>query len=147
MRVFLQRVTEAEVQVDGKQVGAIGRGLLLFVGFAPDDDSAKQDWIINKCLGLRVFHDEDGKMNLSVQAVEGDVLIVSQFTLYADVAKGNRPSFVKAAPPGAAEPMYERFVAAFRKALGEKRVSTGLFGANMQVKLINDGPVSLWIER
>jgi D-tyrosyl-tRNA(Tyr) deacylase len=144
MRAVVQRVSRAGVSVGGEVVGAIDRGLLVLLGVAPTDTGADARWLADKVAGLRIFNDADGKMNLSVQDVEGSVLVVSQFTLYGDCRKGRRPSFIGAAPPELAEPLYGAFVNAFR-ALGLP-TATGRFGAMMQVELVNDGPVTLLIE-
>ena len=146
MRIVLQRVSRAEVRVDGEVVGSIGCGHLLLVGFAPGDGSAQLEWMADKVLGLRVFGDEEGKMNRSLEDVGGDLLAVSQFTLYGDTTKGRRPSFVGAAAPDEAEALYARFVEALR-ARTTGRVETGVFGAMMDVELVNDGPVTLILER
>jgi D-tyrosyl-tRNA(Tyr) deacylase len=144
MRAVLQRVSEARVRVGGEVVGQIGRGLLVLLGVAPDDAPEQVRWLADKVVGLRVFADADGKMNLGVADVGGAVLVVSQFTLYGDCSKGRRPSFIGAAPPETAIPLYEAFVAAV-KALGVP-VATGRFGALMQVELVNDGPVTLIVD-
>ena len=146
MRVVLQRVSRAQVSVEGRVVGRIGAGFLLLVGFRAGDGDEHLAWMADKVLGLRVFPDTDGKMNLCLEEAGGDVLVVSQFTLYGDVRKGRRPSFVDAAPPELAVPLYERFVGLLReRARGS--VETGEFGAHMAVELINDGPVTLLLER
>jgi D-tyrosyl-tRNA(Tyr) deacylase len=145
MRAVVQRVSRASVRVDGREVGSIGRGLLVLLGVARGDDSGKVSWMADKIAGLRIFADEEGKMNRDVASVGGEVLVVSQFTLYGDVSRGRRPSFVEAAPPEEAIPLYEAFVAALRDR--GLRVATGEFGAMMQVELVNDGPVTLVIER
>ena len=145
MRILLQRVSRAEVRVGDRVTGRIGRGYLLLVGLTHDDDEARLAWMAEKVVGLRLFGDADGKMNLALADVDGAVLVVSQFTLYGDAAKGRRPSFVDAARPEAAVPLYERFVALLRER--GPRVETGEFGAMMEVELVNDGPVTLWIER
>jgi D-tyrosyl-tRNA(Tyr) deacylase len=145
MRVLLQRVARAEVRVGARVTGAIGRGFLLLVGITHDDDEARLAWMAEKVAGLRLFMDADEKMNLALADVGGDVLVVSQFTLYGDAQKGRRPSFVDAARPEVAIPLYERFVALLRDR--GLRVETGEFGAMMQVELVNDGPVTLWLER
>ncbi len=145
MRVLIQRVSRAEVRVDGRVTGRIGTGLLLFVGFTHADTDAQSEWMADKIAGLRLFGDAEGKMNLALGDVGGGVLVVSQFTLYGDAAKGRRPSFIDAARPETAVPLYERFVALLReRALP---VETGEFGAMMDVDLVNDGPVTLWLER
>lgn len=146
MRVLLQRVREASVVVDEETIGAIGQGLLLLVGFTSGDSEAEMAWMAKKCAALRVFPDDEGKMNRSVADIGGDILVVSQFTLYGNPLKGARPSFVDAAPPQDAERLYERFVGLIRDIL-ERPVPTGRFGADMKVHLVNDGPVTLWLER
>ena len=139
MRALVQRVSEASVTVDGEEVARIGRGLLVLLGIRRGDGETSADRIASKLLALRVFEDEDGKMNLSVRDLGGELLVVSQFTLYGDVRRGNRPSFVDAAPPEEAEPLYERV----RAATGAEG---GVFGARMAVALVNDGPVTLLLE-
>ncbi len=143
MRAVVQRVKRASVQVDGRTVGAVGAGLLVFLGIAPGDGEADIAYIVKKCTGLRVFEDENGKMNKSVLDTGGGVLLISQFTLHGDARKGNRPSFSSAAPPETAIPLYEKTIAAFRELLP---VETGIFGADMQVELINDGPVTILLD-
>jgi D-tyrosyl-tRNA(Tyr) deacylase len=145
MRVVLQRVSRASVSVGGRVTGAIGRGFLLLAGFHHTDSADVADWMAAKVAGLRLFPDSDGKMNLGLAEVDGGVLVVSQFTLYGDVERGRRPSFVEAARPEAAIPLYDRFLAQLRAA--GLRVEAGEFGADMQVELLNDGPVTLIIER
>ena len=145
MRVLLQRVARAEVRVDGRSLGRIDRGYLLLVGITHDDDEARIAWMAEKVAGLRLFADADDKMNLALADVGGAVLVVSQFTLYGDASKGRRPSFIDAARPEFAIPLYERFIALLRDR--QLTVATGDFGAMMQVELINDGPVTLWLER
>jgi D-aminoacyl-tRNA deacylase len=145
MRVLLQRVSRAEVRVAGRVVGAIGCGYLLLVGFSGTDVEATVPWMADKVAGLRLFADGEGKMNLALEEVGGAVLVVSQFTLYGDASKGRRPSFVDAARPEVAVPLYERFVTALRER--GLTVATGEFGAMMDVELVNDGPVTLWLER
>ena len=147
MRVVLQRVSRAAVRVDGKTVGEIGRGYLVLAGFAPTDNDATLEWMAEKILGLRLFGDAEGKMNLALGEVGGGVLVVSQFTLYGDARKGRRPSFIDAAPPDVAIPLYERFVALLRARAGGIPVATGEFGAMMAVELVNDGPVTLLLEK
>ena len=144
MRAVLQRVSAARVVVDGQTVGEIGRGWLALVGVTPTDTPATADWLAEKVANLRCFPDADDKMNLSVQDVSGGVLAVSNFTLYADAAKGRRPSFAAAARPEQAEPLYQHFVNALL-ALGVP-VQCGIFGADMQVTLTNDGPVTLVLD-
>ncbi len=145
MRVVLQRVARAEVRVEGEPVGSIGRGYLLLVGFKSGDGEEALRWMVDKVRGLRLFPDSEGKMNLPIDAVDGELLVVSQFTLYADVRKGRRPSFIGAAEPDEAERLYDRFVDLLRE--GTTPVATGEFGALMDVDLVNDGPVTLVIER
>lgn len=145
MRVVLQRVSGARVTVEGRVTGEIGRGLLLLAGFTDGDGEETLRWMTDKVVGLRVFTDAEGKMNLSVEEVDGAVLVVSQFTLYGDARKGRRPSFIDAARPEVAIPLYERFVEMLRAA--GRPVATGEFGAMMQVELTNDGPVTLVLER
>jgi len=149
VKVVLQRVSRAAVRVDGRATGSIGVGLVLLAGFAPTDTDATLAWMADKILGLRVFGDAERKMNLALADVRGAVLVVSQFTLYGDVQKGRRPSFVDAAPPDIATPLYERFVALLRErgAGSGTRVETGEFGAMMEVELVNDGPVTLILEK
>ena len=145
MRVVLQRVSSASVTIEGEVTGRIGRGFLLLVGFTHTDTAAAADWMAEKVAGLRLFTDDQGKMNLGLGEVGGGVLVVSQFTLYGDVAKGRRPSFVDAARPETAIPLYERFIERLRA--GGLEVATGRFGAMMDVALVNDGPVTLLLER
>lgn len=145
MRALVQRVTRAQVRVDQRVVGAIETGLLVLVGFTQGDTEEQLAWMADKLVGLRIFADAADKMNLSVLEAGGALLVVSQFTLYGDAAKGRRPSFVDAARPEAAIPLYERFLELLR-ARGAP-VQTGEFGAMMQVELVNDGPVTLWLER
>lgn len=144
MRAVVQRVSRAGVSVDGEVVGAVGRGLLVLLGVAPTDTEAGARWLADKVVGLRIFPDDEGKMNRDVTEAGGGVLVVSQFTLYGDCRKGRRPSFIGAAPPEVAEPLYEAFVTAVR-AQGVP-AATGRFGAMMQVELVNDGPVTLLID-
>lgn len=145
MRALIQRVTSANVVVDAEVTGAIEHGLLLFVGVAHSDTEAVEDRIADKIVKLRIFSDEQGLMNKSVLDVAGGILAVSQFTLYADAKKGNRPSYVDAARPGQASPAFDRFVAKLSARLG-KTVPTGVFGADMKVTLVNDGPVTIWLD-
>ena len=145
MRVVLQRVSSARVTVGDRVTGEIGRGLLLLAGFTTTDTADTVDWMADKIATLRIFGDDAGKMNLALEDVRGGVLVVSQFTLYGDAAKGRRPSFIAAAPPETATPLYERFVEAFR--VRGYQVATGEFGAMMNVELVNDGPVTLVLER
>jgi len=145
MRVLVQRVTQASVVVAGRTTGAIARGLLLLVGFSHSDKADAVDWMADKVCGLRIFPDDEDKMNRSVLDVGGGLLVVSQFTLYGDAAKGKRPSFIDAARPETAIPLYDAFISRLRERT--PHVETGEFGANMQVSLINDGPVTIWLER
>jgi D-aminoacyl-tRNA deacylase len=146
VRIVLQRVKTASVSVDGERISGIGPGLLLLVGVAKGDEEATVDWLAEKIAGLRVFADADGKMNLDVREAGGEVLAVSQFTLLADTRKGKRPSFVGAAPPDEAEPLFDYFCEQLREA-GIRSVETGSFGAMMDVELLNDGPVTIVLER
>ncbi|MAT84957.1 MAG: D-tyrosyl-tRNA(Tyr) deacylase [Gammaproteobacteria bacterium] len=145
MKALLQRVTEAAVTVDGERIASIGPGLLVFVGVQPGDGPEDVDWLAGKVLALRIFPDADKPMNRSVTDVGGELLLVSQFTLAADTRRGNRPGFSTAAPPEQAERLYDAFVAELRRRWD--RVATGRFGADMQVSLINDGPVTFLLER
>jgi D-tyrosyl-tRNA(Tyr) deacylase len=147
VRVVLQRVSRAAVRVDGKAVGAIGQGFLVLVGFAPADNDTALEWMAEKILGLRLFGDAEGKMNRDLAEVGGAVLVVSQFTLYGDAKKGRRPSFIDAAAPEIAIPLYERFVGLLREKAGAIPIATGEFGAMMEVELVNDGPVTLLLEK
>ncbi|HJA21824.1 MAG TPA: D-tyrosyl-tRNA(Tyr) deacylase [Candidatus Limosilactobacillus intestinipullorum] len=145
MRVVLQRVNHAQVAIEGEVVGKIGRGYMLLVGFAPTDDDDQLDYLVHKIVNLRVFEDGDGKMNQGLRDVGGAILSISQFTLYADTKHGNRPGFSKAAKPAIAEPLYQRFNE--KLAASGIHVETGHFGANMQVELENDGPVTIVYEK
>ena len=147
MRVVLQRVSRAAVRVDARVVGGISRGFLVLAGFAPTDNDAILEWMADKILGLRLFGDAEGKMNRDLAEVGGGVLVVSQFTLYGDAKKGRRPSFIDAAPPEIAIPLYERFVTLLREKAGSIPIATGEFGAMMEVELVNDGPVTLLLEK
>jgi len=145
MRALLQRVSRAQVMVDGVVVGAIGRGFVVLLGVTHSDNTAVADWLANKIAGLRVFEDDEGKMNASLPEVDGALLVVSQFTLYGDARKGRRPSFTAAARPEQAEPLVDYFVTQLRR--HGFTVATGVFGAAMDVEIHNDGPVTLMIER
>ena len=145
MRVILQRVSNASVSIGGMTVGAIERGFVLLVGFTHDDTVDDVEWMASRVVGLRLFGDDEGKMNRSLDEVGGALLVISQFTVYGDARKGRRPSFIAAARPETAIPLYERFIATLR-ATGV-RVETGEFGADMQVSLVNDGPVTLVLDR
>lgn len=145
MRLLIQRVTEASVTIDKKVKSAIGNGLLILVGIENEDNQTDIEWLTRKLLNLRIFNDENGVMNKSVRDINGDLLIISQFTLHASTKKGNRPSYIKAAKPDIAIPLYEQFVQHVEKEFG-KTVGTGEFGADMKVALLNDGPVTIWID-
>ncbi|MGB0788980.1 MAG: D-aminoacyl-tRNA deacylase [Marinirhabdus sp.] len=145
MRTVIQRVKKASVTVAGKPVSAMQKGLLILLGVATGDTQEDVDWLARKIARLRIFEDENGAMNKSVLEIGGEVLVVSQFTLHASVKKGNRPSFIKAARPGTAGPLYEKFVAKLQNILGNE-VQTGIFGAMMEVALTNDGPVTIVID-
>lgn len=145
MRVVVQRVSQAQVNVNGVPNGSIGRGLVVLVGIENADSEADADWLAAKLVRLRIFNDDDEKMNASVLDVAGGLLVVSQFTLHAKTKKGTRPSFIRAAHPDHAVPVYERFVEACSRELGHD-VATGEFGADMQVELTNDGPVTIWMD-
>ena len=142
----MQRVHRASVTIDGRVVGRIGQGLLVLLGVHQDDSTDEVDWLARKCAALRIFSDEDGKMNRSIVDVDGEALVVSQFTLYGNVEHGNRPSFVESAPPEVATPLYEKFIERLSELIN-RPVETGQFGAMMDVELINDGPVTISIER
>lgn len=145
MRAVVQRVLESEVKIDGESVGKIGKGFLVLLGITHEDTEKEVVWLANKIKGLRVFEDENGKMNLGLDEIGGDILIVSQFTLYGNCIKGRRPGFTDAARPEIAIPLYESFIQKFREfSIG--KVETGRFGADMKVSLINDGPVTLIID-
>ncbi|MFN3528979.1 MAG: D-aminoacyl-tRNA deacylase [Bacteroidia bacterium] len=145
MRLVIQRVSEARVEIDGQSVGTIGKGLLVLCGFEAADGEQDLDWMASKLVNMRIFTDEAGLMNLSVMDVNGDILIVSQFTLHASTKKGNRPGFVRAARPKQAIPLYENFKKKLSSLL-QKPVESGQFGADMQVHLCNDGPVTILID-
>ncbi|WP_288244919.1 D-aminoacyl-tRNA deacylase [uncultured Chryseobacterium sp.] len=141
MKIVIQRVSESYVKVDGKIVGEIGKGLMLLVGIDENDMETDADWLVQKILNLRIFGDEDGKLNLSVQDIKGEILCISQFTLIADYKKGNRPSFIKAAKPDKAIPLFDYFKQEISKS--GLKTESGIFGADMKVSLINDGPVTI----
>ncbi|MCL4105905.1 UNVERIFIED_CONTAM: hypothetical protein GTU68_012543 [Idotea baltica] len=145
MRLLIQRVSEAKVDIDEKTVGQIEQGLLVLLGITHEDTDEDVEWLVRKLLGLRIFEDEEGRMNLSVKDVGGGVLVVSQFTLFANTKKGNRPSFIRSAPPETATPIYERFLDVLRVNFSGP-VATGEFGGDMKVSLINDGPVTIMID-
>ncbi|WP_438961549.1 D-aminoacyl-tRNA deacylase [Nonlabens sp.] len=142
MRVVLQRVSEASVTIEGKVHGSIKHGLLVLLGITGEDVQEDIDWLVNKIVGMRIFSDSDGKMNLNISDVSGDTLVVSQFTLFASTKKGNRPSFISAARPDVAIPLYDSFVKTLSQKL-DKTIPTGIFGADMKVALVNDGPVTI----
>lgn len=146
MRALIQRVKKAHVAVNDQVVGSIEQGLLVFLGIEDTDNAADEDWLARKILNLRLFDDAEGQMNLSVLDTAGSVLLISQFTLHANIKKGNRPSYNKAAKPKVAIPKYEAFTARLKQSLGELKVQTGEFGAHMQVHLLNDGPVTIWAD-
>lgn len=141
MKIVIQRVSEASVKVDGKIVGEIGKGLMLLVGIDENDEKGDADWLVQKILNLRIFGDEDDKLNLSVKDISGEILCISQFTLIADYKKGNRPSFIKAAKPDKAVPLFDYFKEEMAKS--GLKTESGIFGADMKVSLINDGPVTI----
>jgi len=144
MRVLIQRVSEAAVKIEGTIHGEINSGLLVLLGIEKEDEQSDADWLAQKIKNLRIFGDEEGKMNLSINEVTGDFLVISQFTLHASTKKGNRPSYIKAARPETAIPLYEYFIDQI-KTTGLK-VESGVFGADMKVQLINDGPVTIWMD-
>lgn len=144
MKVVVQRVLEAHVKVDGKIVGEISRGLLLLIGVYEDDENTDADWLVKKIIDLRIFSDKEDKMNLSVKDISGEILCISQFTLISDYKKGNRPSYIKAAKPEKAIPLFEYFKTEISKS--GLKIESGIFGADMKVYLINDGPVTLVLD-
>lgn len=146
MRALIQRVSEARVEIEGSVAGAIGAGYVVFLGVGQGDGEAEADKLATKIWKMRIFYDANGKTNLSLDDVGGSVLVVSQFTLYADCRRGHRPSFTGAGAPDEARRLYEFFVARMRAALGEGRVQTGEFAADMQVSLVNDGPFTIWLD-
>jgi D-tyrosyl-tRNA(Tyr) deacylase len=145
MRVVIQRVSKASVTVGDEQISSIGQGLLILLGIEESDTEEDIDWLVKKTTQLRIFNDVNGVMNRSVTDISGDIIVVSQFTLHASTKKGNRPSYIRAARPEFAEPVYEKFVASLSQAIG-KPVGTGKFGAMMDVSLCNDGPVTIFID-
>ncbi len=145
MRILIQRVKEASVTVDYEIVSQIEEGLLILLGVENEDVEQDIEWLCNKVLNLRIFNDEKGIMNKSVRDIDGDIIVVSQFTLHASTKKGNRPSYIKAARPEVAIPLYEKFVEQLKTNFG-KEIGTGIFGADMKVQLLNDGPVTIWID-
>ncbi|WP_044173714.1 D-aminoacyl-tRNA deacylase [Flectobacillus major] len=145
MVAVIQRVSEASVSIDQQLKGAIKQGFLVLLGITHNDTQEDLEWLSKKIVGMRVFSDDEGKMNLDITAIQGDILLVSQFTLHASTKKGNRPSFIEAARPDVAIPLYEAMIVQLQKDLG-KPIQTGTFGADMQVSLINDGPVTIIID-
>ncbi|MEO8710576.1 MAG: D-aminoacyl-tRNA deacylase [Parafilimonas sp.] len=145
MRAVIQRVSEASVIVDENITGAIKNGLLIFLGIEDADGAEDIEWLSSKILNLRIFNDENAVMNISVKDIEGDILLVSQFTLHASTKKGNRPSYIRASKANIAVPLYEQMIAQLEKDLG-KKIQTGIFGADMKVRLLNDGPVTIFID-
>ena len=144
MRALIQRVKRASVTINSQITGKINEGLLIFLGVGEDDTEKQVQYLVEKCTGLRIFTDEQDKMNLSVKDIKGEILVVSQFTLYGDCKKGKRPSFVRAARPETAIPLYESFIAHCKNT--GVNIKTGEFGADMQIELINDGPVTIWLD-
>lgn len=145
MRVIIQRVSSASVRVDDKVTGKIEKGLLIFVGFEEDDEANDIDWLTSKIINLRIFRDDQDKMNLALKEVKGELLVVSQFTLHASTKKGNRPSFIRAANPDKALKLYEEFKRKLAEESGTK-IQSGIFAADMKVELVNDGPVTIWMD-
>ncbi|MGC8749977.1 D-aminoacyl-tRNA deacylase [Hydrotalea sp.] len=145
MRVVIQRVTEASVKVHEETVGAIQQGLLILAGIEAADTDEDIEWLSHKIVQLRIFNDAQGLMNVSLKEIDGNILLISQFTLHAATKKGNRPSFIKAAKPEIAIPIYEKLIASLENALG-KKIEKGIFGADMKVALLNDGPVTIFID-
>ena len=145
MRVVVQRVSQSNVKVSGEIIGEINEGLMVLVSFVDEDNDADLGWMTKKIINLRIFNDDEGKMNSSVQDIGGDILLISQFTLHGSTKKGNRPSFIKAAKPDFANVMYERFIKVLEQSLG-KEIQTGEFGGDMKVSLVNDGPTTIIID-
>ena len=145
MRVVVQRVSQSNVKVSGEVIGEIKKGLMVLVSFVDEDNETDLGWMTKKIINLRIFNDDEGKMNRSVQEVGGDILLISQFTLHGSTKKGNRPSFIKAAKPDFANVMYERFIKVLEQSLG-KEIQTGEFGGDMKVSLVNDGPTTIIID-
>ena len=145
MRVVVQRVSQSNVKVSGEVIGEIKKGLMVLVSFVDEDNDTDLGWMTKKIINLRIFNDDEGKMNRSVQDIGGDILLISQFTLHGSTKKGNRPSFIKAAKPDFANVMYERFIKVLEQSLG-KEIQTGEFGGDMKVSLINDGPTTILID-
>ena len=145
MRVVVQRVSQSNVKVSGEVIGKIKEGLMVLVSFVDEDNDTDLGWMTKKIINLRIFNDDEGKMNRSVQDIGGDILLISQFTLHGSTKKGNRPSFIKAAKPDFANVMYERFIKVLEQSLG-KEIQTGEFGGDMKVSLVNDGPTTIIID-
>ena len=145
MRVVVQRVSQSNVKVSGEVIGEIKEGLMVLVSFVDEDNETDLDWMTKKIINLRIFNDDEGKMNRSIQDIGGDILLISQFTIHGSTKKGNRPSFIKAAKPDFANVMYERFIKVLEQSLG-KEIQTGEFGGEMKVSLINDGPTTIIID-
>ena len=145
MRVVIQRVREASVEIDGRVKAEIGQGLLVLLGIEDEDNQEDIDWLVGKILRLRIFDDEKSVMNLSVKDIEGEIIIISQFTLHASVKKGNRPTYIRASKPDIAIPLYEDFVSKMEESFG-REIKTGEFGADMKIGLVNDGPVTIIID-
>ena len=145
MRIVIQRVLKASVKVDGKIVSSIGSGMLVLIGIEDSDTDEDIDWLVNKMLNLRIFDDENGVMNRSLHDINGEIMVVSQFTLHASTKKGNRPSYIRASKPAFSIPMYEKFIRKTEEMLG-KKAGTGIFGAMMDVELVNNGPVTIIID-
>ena len=145
MRVVVQRVSQSNVKVSGEVIGKINEGLMVLVSFVDEDNDTDLGWMTKKIINLRIFNDDEGKMNRSVQDIGGDILLISQFTLHGSTKKGNRPSFIKAAKPDFANVMYERFIKVLEQSLG-KKIQTGEFGGDMKVSLVNDGPTTIIID-
>ena len=145
MRVVVQRVSQSNVKVSGEVIGKINEGLMVLISFVDEDNDTDLGWMTKKIINLRIFNDDEGKMNRSVQDIGGDILLISQFTLHGSTKKGNRPSFIKAAKPDFAKVMYERFIKVLEQSLG-KEIQTGEFGGDMKVSLINDGPTTIIVD-
>ena len=145
MRALLQRVSQSQLSIEGNLYSQIGQGLLVLLGMEENDTQEDINWLVRKISNLRIFEDSEGKMNLSIRDMEGELMVVSQFTLYASTKKGNRPSFIKSAKPDIAIPLYESFIDSIGLA-NKREIKTGKFGANMQINLINDGPVTIWLD-
>lgn len=146
MRAVIQRVSKASITIDGVPGGSMGRGMVILLGGERDDGESDIEWLVKKCVELRIFEDKDGKMNESILSTGGEVMVVSQFTLFGNVKKGNRPSFNRSAHPDIAIPLYESFLSQLKNRLGSSRVSSGKFAAYMEVSLVNDGPVTILLD-